>query len=126
MPRAHERRVRQRRALVSRVQSARRWHGRRPALENSVLMTGTPRLSRAGVQLALMAEPDDETLNLCLGARARGAPLSFRHSLAATLCSDQLRADALPEPAGLALSQTLAEILTSRPSVPGQAIRRPP
>jgi hypothetical protein len=44
--------------------------------------------------------------------------LPFRYSLAATLYGDQLRADAPPGPAGLALLQTLAEILTSEPSLP--------
>ncbi len=69
----------------------------------------------------IIVEPDDETLNFCLGAKERGAPLPFRHSLAATLYGDQLRAGAPPGPADLALLQTLAEILTSQPSMPAKA-----
>jgi hypothetical protein len=68
----------------------------------------------------VIVAPDDETLDFCLGAKARGAPLPFRHSLAATLYGDQLRAEAPPGPADLALLQTLAEILTSGPSMPAK------
>ncbi|HEY0418074.1 MAG TPA: hypothetical protein VGC80_01005 [Acetobacteraceae bacterium] len=46
----------------------------------------------------IIVEPDDETLEFCLGAKERGAPLPFRHSLAATLYGDQLRAEAPPGP----------------------------
>ena len=69
----------------------------------------------------ILVEPDDETLDFCLGAKERGAPLPFRHSLAATLYGDQLRAEAPPGPADLALLQTLAEILTSEPGMPAKA-----
>jgi hypothetical protein len=69
----------------------------------------------------IIVEPDAETLDFCLGARARGAPLPFRHSLAATLYGDHLRAEAPPGPADLALLQTLAEILTSEPGMPAEA-----
>src|SRR5215210_5177981 len=64
----------------------------------------------------IIVAPDEETLDFCLGAKERGAPLPFRHSLAATLYGDQLRADAPPGPADLALLQTLFEVLTSEPT----------
>ena len=70
----------------------------------------------------IIVEPDDETLDFCLAAKERGAPLPFRHSLAATLYGDQLRAGAPPGPADLALLQTLTEILTSEPSMPAKAV----
>ena len=79
----------------------------------------------------IIVEPDAETLDFCLRAKARGAPLPFRHSLAATLYGDQLRAEAPPGPADLALLQTLAEILTAGPGMaakagPKQPLRRSP
>ena len=79
----------------------------------------------------IIVAPDEETLDFCLGAKARGAPLPFRHSLAATLYGDQLRAEAPPGPADLALLQTLAEILTAGPGMaakagPKQPVRRSP
>jgi hypothetical protein len=69
----------------------------------------------------IIVEPGDETLDFCLGAKARGAPLPFRHSLAATPYDDQLRDEAPPGPADLALLQTLAEILTARPGMAAKA-----
>jgi hypothetical protein len=79
----------------------------------------------------IIVEPDAETLNFCLAAKERGAPLPFRHSLAATLYGDQLRAEAPPGPADLALLQTLAEIITAEPGMaakagPKQRVRRSP
>jgi hypothetical protein len=79
----------------------------------------------------IIVEPDDETLDFCLAAKERGAPLPFRHSLAATLYGDQLRDGAPPGPADLALLQTLAEILTAGPGMaakagPKQPVRRSP
>ncbi|HEX6015768.1 MAG TPA: hypothetical protein VFY87_28980 [Geminicoccaceae bacterium] len=78
----------------------------------------------------IIAAPDAETLDFCLEARARGGPLPFRHSLAATLYGDQLGADAPPGPADVALLQTLFEILTSEPATPARAgpkrVSRPP
>jgi hypothetical protein len=73
----------------------------------------------------IIVAPDAETLDFCLGAKERGAPLPFRHSLAATLYGDQLRADAPPGPADLALLQTLAEILTSEPTHRGRQSPKP-
>ncbi len=72
----------------------------------------------------IIVEPDDETLDFCLAAKERGAALPFRHSLAATLYGDHLRAGAPPGPADLALLQTLAEILTSQPSMPAKTGQR--
>jgi hypothetical protein len=72
----------------------------------------------------IIVEPDAETLDFCLAAKARGAPLPFRHSLAATLYGDELRADVPPGPADLALLQSLAEILTAEPSVPDEPKHR--
>ncbi len=69
----------------------------------------------------IIVEPDDETLDFCLAAKARGAPLPFRHSLAATLYGDRLRAAAPPGPADPALLQTLAEILTAEPGMAAEA-----
>jgi hypothetical protein len=104
---------------------------RRLWLVDEALEASAPEGAVAGMRLfdagpfhagfGIIVEPDDETLDFCLGAKARGAPLPFRHSLAATLYGDQLRADAPPGPADLALLQTLAEILTTGPSVPAKA-----
>jgi hypothetical protein len=104
---------------------------RRLWLMDEALEASAPEGAIAGMRLfgagpfhagfGIIVEPDAETLDFCLGAKARGAPLPFRHSLAATLYGDQLRADAPPGPADLALLQTLAEILTTGPSVPTKA-----
>ncbi len=64
----------------------------------------------------IIVGPDEETLDFCLKAKARGGPLPFRHSLAATLYGDRLRASAPPSPADLALLQTLFEALTAEPT----------
>ena len=69
----------------------------------------------------IVARPDAETVGFCLAAKARGGPLPFRHSLAATLYGDELRAEAPPGPADLALLQTLFEFLASGPDAPGGA-----
>jgi hypothetical protein len=69
----------------------------------------------------IIVAPDEETLGFCLEAKARGGPLPFRHSLAATLYGDRLRADAPPGPADVALLQTLFEILTSETAAPARA-----
>lgn len=61
----------------------------------------------------IIVAPDEETLDFCLKANARGARSPFRHSLAATLYGDQVRASAPPGPADLALLQTLLDVLTS-------------
>jgi hypothetical protein len=104
---------------------------RRLWLMDEALEASAPEGTIAGMRLfdagpfhagfGIIVEPDDETLGFCLGAQERGAPLPFRHSLAATLYGDQLRAGAPPGPADLALLQTLAEILTSQPSMPAKA-----
>ena len=104
---------------------------RRLWLMDEALEASAPEGTIAGMRLfdagpfhagfGIIVEPDDETLDFCLGAKERGAPLPFRHSLAATLYGDQLRAGAPPGPADLALLQTLAEILTSQPSMPAKA-----
>ncbi|HYF07908.1 MAG TPA: hypothetical protein VD970_09820 [Acetobacteraceae bacterium] len=65
----------------------------------------------------ILAAPDEEALDLCLSAKARGGPLPFRHSLAGRL-GDHLRANAPPGSADLALLQTLSELLTSVPTTP--------
>jgi hypothetical protein len=103
---------------------------RRLRLVDEALEASAPEGTIAGMRLfdagpfhagfGIIVEPDDETLGFCLAAKARGAPLPFRHSLAATLYGDQLRAEAPPGPADLALLQTLAEILTSEPSMPAK------
>ncbi len=79
----------------------------------------------------IIVAPDEETLDFCWEAKARGGPLPFRHSLAATLHGDRLRAEAPPGPADLALLQTLAEILVAGPGMaakagPKQRVRRSP
>jgi hypothetical protein len=104
---------------------------RRLWLMDEALEASAPEGTIAGMRLfdagpfhagfGIIVEPDEETLDFCLGAKERGAPLPFRHSLAATLYGDQLRAGAPPGPADLALLQTLAEILTSQPSMPAKA-----
>lgn len=68
----------------------------------------------------ILVGPDEETLDFCLEAKARGGPLPFRHSLAATLYGDRLRASTPPSPADLALLQTLFEALTSEPTTPAK------
>ncbi|HJU15000.1 MAG TPA: hypothetical protein VJ770_00900 [Stellaceae bacterium] len=73
----------------------------------------------------IIVEPDEETIDFCLQAKARGQPLPFRHSLAATLYGDQLRAAAAPGPADLALLTTLLENLAAVPDAPGAPRRRP-
>lgn len=73
----------------------------------------------------IIVAPDGDTLDVCLAARERGARPPFRHSLAATLYGDQLRAEAPPGPADLALLQTLFELLTPDAAAPsGGAPRR--
>jgi hypothetical protein len=72
----------------------------------------------------IVVRPDEETVEFCLAAKARGGPLPFRHSLAATLYGDELRAEAPPGPVDLALLQTLFEILASEPDVPAGAKSR--
>ena len=114
---------------------------RRLWLVDEALEASAPEGTIAGMRLfdagpfhagfGVIVAPDDETLDFCLGAKARGAPLPFRHSLAATLYGDQLRAEAPPGPADLALLQTLAEILTAGPGMaakagPKQPVRRSP
>ncbi|HYZ32899.1 MAG TPA: hypothetical protein VE684_11545 [Crenalkalicoccus sp.] len=104
---------------------------RRLRLMDEALEASAPEGAILGIRLfdagpfhagfGIIVQPDDETLDFCLAAQERGAPLPFRHSLAATLYGDQLRADAPPGPADLALLQTLAEILTSEPSMPAKA-----
>ena len=78
----------------------------------------------------IIVAPDAETLDFCLAATERGEPLPFRHSLAATLYGDQLRASAPPGPADLALLKMLADMLISSPSaltMPGtKKAGRPP
>lgn len=64
----------------------------------------------------IIVAPDAETLDFCLAATERGKPLPFRHSLAATLYGDQLRANAPPGPADLALLEMLTDILISSPA----------
>jgi hypothetical protein len=66
----------------------------------------------------IIVAPDAETLDFCLTAKERGEPLPFRHSLAATLYGDQLRANAPPGPADLALLEILTEMLISSPAAP--------
>lgn len=78
----------------------------------------------------IIVAPDAETLDVCLEAKERGGPLPFRHSLAATLYGDRLRADAPPGPVDIAMLQTLFEIVTSGPTTaaragPSNASRRP-
>jgi hypothetical protein len=64
----------------------------------------------------IIVAPDAETLDFCLAATERGEPLPLRHSLAATLYGDQLRADAPPGPADLALLEMLTDLLISSPA----------
>jgi hypothetical protein len=64
----------------------------------------------------IIVAPDAETLDFSLAATERGEPLPFRHSLAATLYGDQLRANAPPGPADLALLEMLTDMLISSPT----------
>jgi hypothetical protein len=66
----------------------------------------------------IIVAPDAETLDFCLAAKERGEPMPFRHSLAATLYGDHLRANAPPGPADLALLEILTEMLISSPVAP--------
>ncbi|WP_114948804.1 hypothetical protein [Microvirga calopogonii] len=78
----------------------------------------------------IIVAPDAETLDFCLAAMEHGEPLPFRHSLAATLYGDQLRADAPPGPADLTLLELLTDLLVSSPAaltMPGtKKAGRPP
>ncbi len=104
---------------------------RRLWLMDEALEASAPEGTIAGMRLfdagpfhagfGIIVEPDDETLDFCLAAKERGAPVPFCYSLAATLYGDQLRAEAPPGPADLALLQTLAEILISEPNMPAKA-----
>jgi hypothetical protein len=81
------------------------------------LILGT-RLFDAGpfhAGFGILVQPDEETLGFCLDAKARGAPLPFRHSLAATLYGDRLRDITPPSLADLAMLGTLLETLVSAP-----------
>jgi hypothetical protein len=79
----------------------------------------------------IIVAPDEDTIAFCVEAKARGGPLPVRHSLAATLYGDRLRAHVPPGPADLALLQTVLELFSTAPTMP-QAItppkvsRRPP
>lgn len=73
----------------------------------------------------MIVEPDEETIDFCLQAKARDGPLPFRYSLAATLYGDQLRAAAPSGPADLALQRTLFETITSALDFPKAAKRQP-
>jgi hypothetical protein len=59
----------------------------------------------------IIVAPDEDTIAFCVEAKARGGPLPVRHSLAATLYGDRLRAHAPAGPADLALLQTVLEFL---------------
>jgi hypothetical protein len=103
---------------------------RRLWLVDEALEASAPEGTIAGMRLfdagpfhagfGIIVTPDEETLDFCLGAKERGAPLPFRHSLAATLYGDQLRADAPSGPIDPALLQTLFEVLTSEPTMPAK------
>jgi hypothetical protein len=60
----------------------------------------------------IIVAPDEDTIAFCVEAKARGGPLPVRHSLAATLYGDRLRAHAPAGPADLALLQTVLEFLS--------------
>jgi hypothetical protein len=72
----------------------------------------------------IIVQPDEETTTFCLDARAHGRPPPFRYSLAATLYGDQLRATMPPDPADLALLQTLFETLAAVPDSPAPSRRQ--
>ena len=72
----------------------------------------------------IIVAPDEETIAFCVEAKARGGPLPVRHSLAATLYGDRLRAHAPPGPADLALLQTVLELFSTAPTMP-EAITPP-
>ena len=105
--------------------------GRRLWLMDEALEASAPEGAVLGMRLfdagpfhagfGIIVAPDEETLDFCLEAKARGGPLPFRHSLAATLYGDRLRADAPPGPADVVLLETLFEILTSEPAAPARA-----
>ena len=103
---------------------------RRLWLVDEALEASAPEGTIAGMRLfdagpfhagfGIIVAPDEETLDFCLGAKERGAPLPFRHSLAATLYGDQLRADAPSGAIDPALLQTLFDVLTSEPTMPAK------
>jgi hypothetical protein len=68
----------------------------------------------------IIVPPDGETLEFCVQARRRGGPLPFRHSLAATLYGDRLRAEASPGQDDLALLESLLDMLAAPPDAPGK------
>ena len=73
----------------------------------------------------IVAPVDGETVEFCLEARARGARLPFRHSLAVTLYGDSLRTGMSDE----RLLDTLLELLPSGLALPDDTdhpAKRPP
>jgi hypothetical protein len=61
----------------------------------------------------ILVPPDKETLDFCLDAKARGARLPFRYSLAATLYSDYLVEKSAPSLPDLEEIETLLKALAS-------------
>jgi hypothetical protein len=72
----------------------------------------------------IIVGPDEDTIDVCLAAREHGDPLPFRHSLAATLYGDQLRAEAPPGPDDVASLLTLLEGLAAQPGASAGAGRK--
>jgi hypothetical protein len=74
----------------------------------------------------IVVPADEETIEFCIEARSRGARLPFRHSLAATLYGDSIRARMPPDER---LIDTLLELLPSGSDLPNDAdspAERPP
>ena len=66
----------------------------------------------------VMVVPDEETIHFAVDARTRGNPLPFRHSLAATLYGDELRAEQPLEsldPAVLEALERMAAAFVNKP-----------
>ena len=66
----------------------------------------------------IVVPADEETIDFCVEARSRGARLPFRHSLAATLYGDSIRAGMPPDER---LIDALLELLPSGSDLPDDA-----
>jgi hypothetical protein len=69
----------------------------------------------------ILVQPDEETLDFCLDAKAHGARLPFRYSLAATLYGDSLGETAAPSSDDLDKLQKLQKLLEALASLQDRA-----
>jgi hypothetical protein len=75
------------------------------------------------VGFGIIVTPDEPTTYFAVSARARGNQLPFRHSLAATLYGDRLRAERQLDVTDGPLIEMLVELLPHHPSEPAGSRR---